>query len=410
MSASWCKLTADVFCLVERAPVRCYYGGMKSATLFGQKSWVVQTNLVELAVTERGGMMAPVTFFRRDADRIRPYYVAPWAEESIKRIDPPVLGPLRGDFFCLPFGANATGKGTRYSSHGETAAERWRMVSNSEDASGAHLELVMQPRTDPGKITKRIHVLTDQSVIYTEHVIEEMKGTFPFGHHATLQPPEEEGSMLISTSPIRFGMTAPRNDVPMDGGEYYSLDPLQKFRSLAKVPTIWKGRDHQWTDCTSFPQRRGFVDVLGVYSKPDQEFAWTAATVPSQGYVWFSLKDPTVLPQTLFWMENFGRHQAPWGGRNQCIGLEDTCGYFAEGLDASLEENALAKAGIATARTFTPQEPLSVNYIQGVARIPSGFGRVATITRTDDEITLVSTDKQEVTVACKPSFLKTGKL
>jgi hypothetical protein len=397
-------------CVVEHSAVHWYYGCMKSATLFGQKSWVIQTNLVELAVTERGGMMAPVTFFRRDADRIRPYYVAPWAEESIKRIDPPVLGPLRGDFFCLPFGANATGKGTRHTVHGETATERWRMTSNSEDAGGAHLELVMQTRTDPGRVTKRVHVPADQTVIYTEHLLEEFKGTFPFGHHATLQPPEEEGSMLISTSPFRFGMTGPRKDVPFDGGEYYALEPLQRFKSLNKIPTIWKNRDQKWADCTSFPRRRGFVDVISVYAKPDQEFAWTAATVPSQGYVWFALKDPTVLPQTQFWMENHGRHQAPWSGRNFCIGIEDTCGYFAEGLDGSINENPVAKAGVATARTFTPQEPLSVNYIQGIARVPQGFGRVATITRTEDEITLVSTDKQEVTVGCKVGFLKTGKL
>lgn len=383
---------------------------MKSATLFGQKSWVIQTNLVELAVTERGGMMAPVTFFRRDSDRIQPYYIAPWAQESIKRIDPPVLGPLRGDFFALPFGANGKGKGARYTQHGETATERWRMISNSEDASGAHIELVMQPRTDPGKITKRIHVPADQTVIYTEHVFEEMKGTFPIGHHATLAPPDVEGDMLISTSPIRFGMTAPREAVVRDEGEYYALEPLRRFRSLDKVPTIWKDRSLRDADCSSFPRRKGFVDILAVFAKPDQDFAWTAATFQSQGFVWFSLKDPKMLPATLFWMENQGRHSRPWDGRNLCIGLEDICAYFGQGMDESLSENALTKAGIETSRSFKAQEPVSVNYIQGVARVPSGFGRVVTITRGEDEITLINADKQEVSVPCKVSFLTNGKI
>ena len=68
-----------------------------------QKAWVISSDQVELAVTQLGGHMAPVSFFRRDAKPVQPYHITPWQDEKLK-VENPVLVPLRGDFFCLPFG------------------------------------------------------------------------------------------------------------------------------------------------------------------------------------------------------------------------------------------------------------------------------------------------------------------
>ena len=59
-----------------------------------------------------------------------------------------------------------------------------------------------------------------------------------------------------------------------------------------------------------------------------------------EGFLWFSLKDPAVLPMTMLWMENHGRHFPPWNGRNCCLGLEDLCGYFAGGYAPSVRAKA----------------------------------------------------------------------
>src|SRR5947208_15940031 len=49
-------------------------------TLHSQPSFVIGTKQVELAVTQLGGHMAPVTFFRDTAQPVRPYYISPWPE------------------------------------------------------------------------------------------------------------------------------------------------------------------------------------------------------------------------------------------------------------------------------------------------------------------------------------------
>lgn len=97
-------------------------------TIASQPSWVIRNGQVELAVTQLGGHMAPVTFFRDRSRPIQPYWINPWHAEA-KPIDEPVLVPARGDFFCAPFGANAAAfRGEKHPCHGETATARWRLV------------------------------------------------------------------------------------------------------------------------------------------------------------------------------------------------------------------------------------------------------------------------------------------
>ena len=51
-----------------------------------------------------------------------------------------------------------------------------------------------------------------------------------------------------------------------------------------------------------------------------------------------------------------------------------------------------------------------MNYIQGVARVPAGFDRVATIEFGTGEMTLVSPDGKRITVPVNHQFANTGKL
>ena len=72
---------------------------------------------------------------------------------------------------------------------------------------------------------------------------------------------------------------------------------------------------------------------------------WTCAVCEEEGFLWYSFKDRAVLPSMVMWMENHGRHGAPWNGRNCCIGLEDVCAYFAKGLLPSVEDNDISATG-----------------------------------------------------------------
>jgi hypothetical protein len=137
------------------------------------------------------------------------------------------------------------------------------------------------------------------------------------------------------TSSFRLGMAAPRDELANAGDEYYSLQPGVRFSRLDRVPTIWNTRE----DCTTFPRRYGFMDLAALYAGTGEFPAWTSAAVPSRGYLWYALKDAAVLPQLLLWMDNGGRHAFPWDGRNRCLGLEDGCAFFDQGLSASARAN-----------------------------------------------------------------------
>src|SRR4051794_34963347 len=71
--------------------------------IHSQPSYVLATKEVELAVTRLGGQMAPVTFYRNTDRPVQPYYISPWQDEPPQKMPAPVLVPLRGDFFCMPF-------------------------------------------------------------------------------------------------------------------------------------------------------------------------------------------------------------------------------------------------------------------------------------------------------------------
>ena len=123
------------------------------------------------------------------------------------------------------------------------------------------------------------------------------------------------------------------------------------------------------------------MDIIQLFPEPPagKEPMWFTAVVPEHGYLWYSLKSPEVLPSTVLWQENRGRHGAPWNGRNICLGIEEVLAHLAAGLKVSVEDNALTDRGLRTSMELDGVTPLNVKNIQGVCRIPEGFDRVADV-------------------------------
>ncbi len=376
-------------------------------TIAGQPSWIIAVDNVELAVTRLGGHMAPVTFYRDSKNTVQPYHISPWQNEKLK-IGEPVLVPLRGDFFCLPFAGGSDGR-KRYVCHGYPAGAEWKLADAVQTKAMARLRLAMNCADSDGCVAKILTLKKGHNVVYSSHLLEGFKGKFPFGHHATLAMPEEQRSATLSTSPVAFGLTSPTPGGDPAKGEYYSLQVNKKFQSLGKVPTIWK--DQPYDDCTHYPRAKGYCDVYGVLSKPGLETpAWSALVFPRLGYAWFSLKNSHTLPALTIWSENHGRWSFPWNGRNNCLGLEDTMSYLATGLAPSTSPNPATKAGIPTAMALTPNKTVAVNYIQGVFKIPKGFTRVASARFEDDGVHFTGDNKQTVTVPVCHEFLLSGEV
>jgi hypothetical protein len=385
---------------------------VKSSTIHSQPCALLSTKQVELAVTKLGGHMAPVTFFRDSGKPVRPYYVSPWQDEKATKIPAPVMVPLRGDFFCMPFGGNSDEVGgEKHPPHGEVAGSAWKVAGTKKSGDVTTLTLGIETKARKGKVTKELSLVDGQNVVYSRHTIEGFAGSVPLGHHATLAMPEKEGAVRIATSAIRFGMTCPSLFSDPKNREYQALQPGAKWTDLAKVPAAWK--DAPDADLTSLPGRYGHADLVQLANESWEKTngpAWTTATFADGGFVWFALKDPAVLNSTVFWMENHGRHAHPWNGRNNCLGLEDVTAHFADGLAASMKENALTKEGVETTVKLSAEKPTAVNYIQGVVKIPEGFENVKSAEFAPGEVTFVSTTGKRVTAPVRHEFLRTGKL
>ena len=381
-------------------------------TFHSQPSFVVATKEVEVAVTKLGAHMAPVTFFRDSAKPVQPYYVSPWQGEKPSTMPAPVLNTLRGDFFCMPFGGNSDEvAGEKHPPHGEIVGDAWKVLGTKKTGDVTTLTLGIETKVRKGRVTKELSLVDGQNVVYSRNIIEAFAGRVPLGHHATLAMPEKEGAVRIATSAFRFGMTCPSLFSDPKQREYQALLPGAKWTDLAKVPVAWKGEPD--ADLTRLPGRYGYADLIQLANEPWEKTngpAWTTATYADAGYVWFSLKDPTVLSSTVFWMENHGRHGHPWNGRNNCLGLEDVTAFFADGLAASTKENLLTKEGVETAVALSADRPTVVNYIQGVVKIPDGFDNVKTLEFAPGEVTFISTTGKRVTAPVRHEFLKTGKL
>jgi hypothetical protein len=375
-------------------------------TIAHQPSWVLRNNCVEAAITQLGAHMAPVTFYRGGGD-IQPYYVNPWHGEG-RRIDEPCLIPLRGDFFCLPFGAAGTWRGVNYNTHGDPAARGWKFLDLSRRDGLTTLAISQRMRLIPGRVTRFVHLLDGQNVVYDTNVVEGVEGRYSCGHHATLAMPQQERSVLIGHPPMRLMHTNPIDTGDPAQGRYQALATNQPFRRLSKAPTLWK--DPAWTDGSALPARRGFTDILAMVNRPRPKVAWWTATYTVQGFLWFALKDPAVLPLSLMWIANRGRHNEPWRGRNVCLGMEDICAFFASGQGPSFQRNFLNERGIPTTIRFSSQKPTAIHYIQGLAKAPRGFGRCTNAKFAPGKVMFAGQGGKTVTVQVNHEFLESGLL
>ncbi|MDR3692856.1 MAG: hypothetical protein P4L46_25980 [Fimbriimonas sp.] len=359
---------------------------MKSETVYGRKSFGISSDRVTAWITETGGHVAPVTF--KIGDRaVEPLSIAPWFEETHEIA--PILQVLRGDFFCAPFGGNDAPYGPeQHPIHGETANRDWQFVSGNENS----VEMSLNTTIRPGTVRKQVWTVEGQTALYQRHTIAGMTGPMCLGHHAMVKF-RTEGN--ISLSPFDFGQVFPGQfENPVEGG-YSSLKAGARFSNLKEVPS----NDGTTSDLSVYPAREGFEDLVMVYALKGSDFAWTAVTFPSEGYIWFTLKDPRVLSGTILWHSNGGRHYAPWSSRHRgVLGLEEVTSYMHYGLAGSVAENDGSIAGYRTFFDLSPDQPLVVNTIMGVAPCGANARTVVQIGRTAQGIQIATDEGQVIDV------------
>ena len=370
-------------------------------TVHGQPSWSFRSSHVHANLTRLGGHLAPVAF-RLDQRLVTPFSIAPWAEEKVSGEMPALLRALRGDFFCAPFGGNGVPwRGERHPPHGETANAVWRLKAFERTSERLTLQATLRTTVRPGRVQKFLSLVDGHTAVYQRHELTG-RGPMSVGHHAMLKFPDEPGSGIVSTSRFVHAQVLPDLFEQPENRGYQSLKPDAVFRSLERVPVL----NGSTTDLTRYPARRGFDDLVMLTADPKLPFAWTAVTFAQERYAYFALRDPRVLRHTILWLSNGGRHYAPWNGRHTSVmGIEDTTSYYHYGLAESAQPNPLSRRGIPTTLSLRGEDPIAVNYIVGVAAIPRGFDRVATIRRVDDGIELVASSGKRARTPLDLEFL-----
>jgi hypothetical protein len=367
----------------------------------GQPSFLLSTSTVELAISELGGMLAPVTF-GRDGDRpIQPYAIAPWWAEP--PIGPPILQALRGDFICSAFGDNdEPWRGRMIPPHGDTANHIWRLVHRLSMAEGGALRLALELPTQGGRCIATTVLLEGHQFIYQRHEFAGLDGVFNPGHHAMLGCPPVAGSAQLSFGPHVLVGTGP--------GRASST----RLRSgcSATDATHLIGVDGDRVDATRFPHAAALDDAFMVCADPAIEHAWSAVTFAGDGYAWLSLRNSAQLPSTFVWLSNGGRAEPPWNSRHcGVIALEDMMGYYCAGLTASERSNELNARGIATCMSATPAASVRIPYIQGAIRIPERFDVVSAVTPVSaGELLVTSRSGCEIRVPCRWEFLLDARI
>ena len=371
--------------------------------LYGQPSWKLTSDCVTAAVTQTGGHLAPVSF-RLGRRKVQPFAIAPWWNEKLAPGTPAILRVLRGDFFGLPFGGNATPYlGQHHPAHGDTANRRWRLLGSESLDGGVTLRLGMKLATFSGQVEKRITLMPGHTAVYQEHIITGVDAPTSLGHHATLEFPERPGAGHFSSSGIIHAQVFVKPGENPETGGYSLLQPGAIITDIKRVPTVTGG----FADLSRYPARRGYTDVAIFCADPALPVAWSAVALPVEGYAWFSLRDPKVLASTILWMSNNGRHYPPWNSRHQNVmGVEDITGFFHCGADESARPNVLSRRGVKTSLKPTTRQPLHVRYIMGVVAIPKTFGRVRDIKVEAKRVTLVGADGTRVATALDTGFIQ----
>ena len=336
-------------------------------SIHGAPSFSLSSDLVTAHITEEGGHLGPV-YFRLGERVVSPYALAPWEPGEIDAELPVLLKCLRGDFLCLPFGPQENGP-----PHGETANGIWKKISKTDSS----LTLAMEASDVSARVEKTLTLRPGEAAVYFEHVITGLEGDWSYGTHPVLDLSGlSEGAGRVSVSPFRWASVYPEYFSNPADGATQALPVGAIFSDLTEVPLEGGGT----TDLTHYPARVGTDDLVMMVSEgatPEQPFAWSACVM--DGFVWFTLKNPTDFPATMFWLSNGGRSAAPWDSRHTGrLGIEEVCSHFCDSVDIS-RKDLLRNLAIPTTRSFSKDNPVILRHIQAVAAVPVDFGKVESI-------------------------------
>ncbi|MGI5920066.1 MAG: hypothetical protein ACOX8N_10560 [Christensenellales bacterium] len=319
-----------------------------------------------IRIHEDGGMVTGE--FDLGGKWVNPFYSHPWPEYT----GGDLLGFLKGDFVCVPFGNKSCSPIPGYAAeeafsekeypHGYSSNGKWEL----QRCSGDSAEVVIR-YTDSvvDRVEREIAFLDGKKGISIKNRVAVKENTrLPIGAHPIFRLPEKPGMAKL---------TVPKTDLihtyPVKTDETSILKTNATASDIRSMPLAEGGS----IDLTSLPLAQHTEEVLMLAGAAEGRVCLENY---EEGYRAVLEFDYVKVPNFLLWISNRGRQFAPWNGCNLCLGIEPVVSAFDFGTAISRSDNALAKQGVKTCVSIEKDVPFTFDYqiyIENILRGARGF-------------------------------------
>lgn len=316
-----------------------------------------------LTVQRLGAMLAPVEFRLRDGRSVSPLHVAPWAGEAGTDELPGILRRLRGEWPCVPFGYSVPADdwpaewvehlgppADDEEVHGHASNHDWNWLD--DDGTALRLRLDYPAASPVAYVERAVRPDPESAAIdLTFRIVVRRPCRLPIGLHPVFRLPTEPGAARLDVGPFALGRTYPATVEP--GKAVFAAD--RSFTDLAAVPARDGGSP---IDATALPFGFDTEELLQIEGTSGR----AALAHPAEGYRVVLNWDVAHFPSLLLWLSNRGRTASPWNGRHLAVGIEPISSPFGLGPATATADNPIARSGVATARSFSPDVPFETRY------------------------------------------------
>lgn len=333
----------------------------------GRNATMLSNETVRSVIEDQGGMVLEFSTTNAKGGRINahPLY---WfhgkgvslADDGNREFwrDSTLLYHLAGNFFCFPnFGGGHMLDGVFHEPHGWTANRQWSVLKYGTDfETGANWVLSSMRSQAAGYAFDAYKIdmlLPGHPVLYTSVSIKNTGAqAFPANTawHNTVGSPFLETGCIVNLCAQNFITAVEKSEFEHSARLAFG----KEFNDLAKAPLRKEGT----CDLSEVPGMIGHTDFITGVVPRDAKLGWSSVLNPRQQMVYFSFfpgpsvvaEDEIPLNFNDLWLQYGGRPMTPWalydGGTDQtfCLGVENSTGYYANGLAESLKNPTLLGA------------------------------------------------------------------
>jgi hypothetical protein len=203
--------------------------------------------------------------------------------------------------------------------------------------------------SDIEKLVRRVVPVPDRAAVDLELLIKARRRTrLPIGLHFTFCKPRTAATLRPGM--FRDAWTSP--GPPYESTQAFA--PNCRFHDLQRTPA----RGGDYLDATTFPlavEAEDLIQLNGMDGSFDLDLHADHCRV---SLAW----NREHFPSVLLWFSNRGLRTPPWNGQHVALGIEPVCSAFGLGLEATRNDNPLARSGVNTVLEFEPAKPFRTRY------------------------------------------------